>query len=454
MPSQSGNSYEELLMHPSLYQGCRNRSGLGYYLVNPTARSAVDIARGSLRCEYPKAGTVVLDLIKPSHSGRGKFRNQYYSREEVEKVIAELALCKERKAEIKTLSAHILYCEAWMEQDRQRRVNELNELRQSRLDAIIDHLRVLGYSDDDFSEVCNLSCARSISPLTNPRLSAGWGQIKSGVLACVHERRTKALIHDQNAILTARRKAFDRLYSDFKKTLEPLAWQMFPRNEVLYLLPTINKLLVSPDDTSVTDEDFRHGLRTIPEEVSLWINICSSLLSNMEAGARDWMLRAGNERFLLADVFPPPIANTLSLATTIFQCQRLLFVHHFICARPPVSKHLVTISGLDPDTATPDRMDEIGTFYACLGDDIHLSFSYVGTWRECIRSHQFSDCSQLPRFQKLNRSPSNDARVCWTCNRCDKCAEVFATRAQIIEHLFTEHKVSKPHVPWDFYAGY
>ncbi|ESK84450.1 hypothetical protein Moror_6214 [Moniliophthora roreri MCA 2997] len=436
------------------------------------------IPRVAFKRRYPDADRVVLDLVLPTSGGNRGARNGYYHCEEIEKVIQEIALCKRRKAKenynqkrkqfLKECSEHASRCEEWVAEDRSRKAEEADNVRESRIRAIYDRLRNMGYTEDDMQEVKWLQCVQRSTPLSEK----SWDMISPDVFAVIRGYRTSRMLRDNDGILATRRKTFDKVFLDYKNKLQPKQWRTLPSIETMYLFQTVNEILVCPDSKTISEEKLSTTLETIQDEVDCWIRTLKRILAEDIAEAID-MYMCSSRR---AEA-PPPRTTSLDLAMTVIQCVQcyhysstleaaVRHLHTSSCcegdllrvsqlfrySQVPTARLLVVKSGLDPQIATPDDMDEIGAFYQCL-DCEHHDDSFVATWRDHIRSH--TRWYNVPQFRLLAEQESpKDERACWACGHCNAHINGLVTRADVLEHVKVTHHVSKTHVPQDFfYAG-
>ncbi|KAK7034542.1 hypothetical protein VNI00_012389 [Paramarasmius palmivorus] len=436
------------------------------------------IPRGGFKRRYRGADPIVLDFVLPTSGGSRGANGGYYNCEEIGKVVEELGLCREskekdeyiqeRKDFLRECEEHARRCERWVAEYRARKTDETDSLCAARLQAIHKLLRDMGYSEDDMEDVEFLQCARRPTPLTDQ----SWKMISPSVIACIRGHRTFRMIEEDDGILASRRIMFDRLFTEYRRSLKPHQWRRLPSVETIRLLHPVNEVLVRPDSQPIVEKDLLALSETLRHEVECWITEQrQDLVADLEE-------ELGYLTPSEVEVCPKPEPRSLDLAVTVIRCYQcfrhwstlegaIRHLHTESCRRENhlqisrmfkwihslVARLLVIKSNLDVDSATPDDMDDLGAFYQCVACNQHESEPFIGTWRECVISH--THLSSVPRFKVLDEAGSpEDRRECWACNICNAHVDKLATRSGLLEHLKSKHQVNRARAPRDFfYSG-
>ncbi|KAI3603630.1 hypothetical protein WG66_006017 [Moniliophthora roreri] len=439
------------------------------------------ISGQKFRSHFPNADKkVVLDLVIPTNIGNNL--TNYYSLDDIEGVIAELKACKgkkqveqyiaQRKVDIQDVLQHIQVCKDWAKGEAQRRAKDANE----RFEVIESRLLAMGFVQGDIQVISWLSVVKRDAPFTE----RSWSMMKPEVLDSIYAARTFDFFKTVAPFFQQRCEVVQRLYAQSKQTRIPGEWRDYPSIGTIFILPSVNQILVRLETENATEEDFRAALEGPNQD---WRPLEIGIQESVQKEKRE------HPTFLSPDM--------IDLATTLCHCARCQsytgpyrdVIRHLFgqsCRvgilqskmhwnfgnlrnrlrpeRSVVAKALVKVSGLDPKMTTADDMDEKALYYSCricqLGS---RGREFTGTWRECL-SHFHGTVSQSGHrysfslvaslqgnlFEVVDAAKTDD-RLCWCCSRCNAHVEHSVSKAAVIEYLNTEHKVYKPRIPQHFF---
>ncbi|KAK7030370.1 hypothetical protein VNI00_014114 [Paramarasmius palmivorus] len=350
-----------------------------------------------------------------------------------------------------------------MEQERGRALKEVKDAHFARMLEVKHRILQLGYSEQDDRSVqwFYLDLIHPKETLTDRR----WSAIMREVTSRIQDERAYRLSTDTDGVLATRRQFVSNLYTRYKGSLIPSQWRNLPPvNFAVTLLPSLYQLLLSPDTTVVPEEPIIAAFNTLPQAIDDWIQSATSNLAEERTAP-------------LADTFHAN-SSPWESATTIVKtmcCRRVTsslsaaLRHTCSATKSPgvplavpklqdgegkeTARRLAALSGLDPDSATADEMDDIGAFYRCINglrsSHAHVEPCFVGTWRPCIRyaieQAQYDECSRRPSWnpkwslcQDDEGVDRTDGRELWACGHCNAHVENLAKRAEVIQHVRLE----------------
>ncbi|ESK89205.1 hypothetical protein Moror_5212 [Moniliophthora roreri MCA 2997] len=414
---------------------------------------------------------------------------------------------KKRLAYNKKLQDHATECERWLSKHAERTEHEAEAAIAARFEAVKKHLFDMGYSDRDAQVVKHIRAVAKDTPLTKQ----SWASIKSTVLAEIRQDRMRRLLSDDTGILADRRRLVRRMLIEYKRVLTPKEWRHLPHVDTVCLLPAFRSLLVVPDGDSVTEATLKVAFESLATEVNAWTQPVEDIVAEDIDKHNDLLLlykshgtglyhddmdkvrplfNMSEEEF--EKLRPLSGRDSLELAMTVVECTQCRaswptfssgvrhachswYRHESDGERAPlelarrmdrVVMSLISQSGFDILTATADEMDDRGAFYKCLNTEVHdrdrpeANQEFIATWRELI-SHERKARGYIPRYYYNPKTPQRyqildddasrtDERICWTCSHCNAHVEDLVTRAEVIEHIKSEHGITEPHVPDDF----
>ncbi|KDQ08354.1 hypothetical protein BOTBODRAFT_569545 [Botryobasidium botryosum FD-172 SS1] len=317
------------------------------------------------------------------------------------------SLVGERRQTLKRLREHASKCESWLAHVYDKRIQECDDLRVSRVDSIKQRLIELGWENE--LEYCRhalvkLDCVKQPKALTDRM----WKNISQPLVAWITEFKAKR-------IESARHTSLIRLYKDFLKDLgsSPEGWPTV--HQVASFADFQAALHVDSDDTR--DDIFKKAMANLPESIQTWRNsIRDALVAQLPADGGQLAGEAAN--------MPE---HTLTLATSVLTAQEqkplyYLDVLLLVCVtekellrstagsdiqpwktvtadaihgRPlrikfdslgsSVVRCLLRECGLDPNTATPGDLDNLDARYHCLVCEPALRRAGMN-WKRAVNS--------------------------------------------------------------------
>ncbi|KAF9266032.1 hypothetical protein L218DRAFT_1075532 [Marasmius fiardii PR-910] len=419
---------------------------------------------------------------------------------------------QERIQLLERMKEHVQICERWKTKDQTRDMHESYDGRTIRREQIRRKMLELGYTEEDVerSGFTNLPSAIANNELTD----RGWALIKTSVIRALQMSRVcRAFASAASSVLLSRREMLSDAYNRYKRTLSPLQWRELPNlPTVMFMYPSIHSLFTVPDSHSIGTQEVGQAFNeTLPQIADLSAGVRSTLTEQLKRGEvatwRTNVMVFRDEEQSTGFVGPTPAPNeaSLDLASFIIHCDQCrsqfpsvqTAIHHLhcplccfstcafsvrfslnrlkdvICLRVSDSTHAVVsviqAAGMDVQTTTADQMDEKGNVFCCIRCE-NRGHTLVGTWRQCVK-HYGTRGSHLtwyssipdpvpgpedPLFKRVDDGGENhyeDQRKCWACARClvHLVDGGNVTRADVVEHLASEHDVSNPTIPADFF---
>ncbi|KAJ7650256.1 hypothetical protein FB45DRAFT_887444 [Roridomyces roridus] len=208
---------------------------------------------------------------------------------------------KRKREEVDKLNTHATACANWLANRVSDRSEELDGVRESRLEAIVDRLTALGWG----AEIHRHWDFRYHKLVRQPKLLTDriWANIKAPLIEFLTQKKTSRLEQEKRNIIQKRRHLAVKAYSDFVASL-PFGSITPPKYEVLCTEPfreLIEDTSIHPHE-EITLESFAEAISELPE-------FCT-----------DWRESKDEELVdILKEFKPKATEETLSLATTFFR---------------------------------------------------------------------------------------------------------------------------------------
>ncbi|KAK7034633.1 hypothetical protein VNI00_012275 [Paramarasmius palmivorus] len=432
--------------------------------------------------------------------------NEYYSREEVEKIEKEL---EELKSRLPERLAYVVSREEYRDEQNSlyhRALGWLQDYRKSEEDevcairakAIQKRFVELGYSDEDAQKISKSSHLREPKKLTDRE----WDFVKEEALELMSEYRVTLVCKNPiGRVFVQRRELVRETYTQFKKALGPGKWLRTPPLEAICRFPEVLKILILPDNVVCTSADFSGALelcRSVIEQWSDGVSVSGGVrrgrINEIAKNAFGPNFTGEYPEILDSTYYSPRYAKDCDkLAVYGFRCNRcphynqptsiftsldVAFSHNkcylttgasleclphkpWVDLQGPHYVHiqLLYLSQLKIATTTVDDMDTRGDFFKCLdcaaSPDPEKRARSVATWRECIIKHRHSPLYEPNEVKfEIVHEEVEDVRQCWACAHCNVHVDALVTRREVHDHLLDVHSISDPSVPGDFlYAG-
>lgn len=386
---------------------------------------------------------------------------RYQSEEEMSQWIAK------RKAQVKASNEHAALCEAWDAERQAGRDEELQNARDVRKAEILRRLKELGWADEirhlDLTVFGDHELVRKPQPLTE-RI---WRRIQGPLLEYLEGVKTERLAQEKMAALCSRRDILVEAYREFRLA-KPFRTVLPGLGDIVTIQEIARVIENTPYDQVLTKSDLRALLDAVPQSYfDDWRDRCDTALVGVLNSSRrktSWTkadLKLATTVFAYKDGFSNlsyPLVlvsddltrlpwNTKlghdSLAAT---CRETPWSSKFLRApHRHIVKELVVLAGLDPKTATPEEMDELDPWYACLNHPIK-GRPYAMTWRYAL-----SLTERDLKFELLSKDDANQARsyvedvlgLLHVESMCVHCHARFAAStlaaSQLMEHLTDAH---------------
>ncbi|KAF6751122.1 hypothetical protein DFP72DRAFT_908530 [Ephemerocybe angulata] len=366
-------------------------------------------------------------------------------------------------------------------------------------DRIRERFIPLGYSKVDIDRGVD-DCVQEYYGTYRGRIpklrDADWMEFRKKCEPYIKEAQKYRLERELKAAKEERMELFRSCCEQFLSTMRPSERQHCPPVEVFRALPEISSLVDAPLGTSVKAEDFQpfvanlathisnyktrqreEALATLPAEyrsmadpfeLARFILRCDMHLQYQEI---DW-----NEvcsKFMVT--WPMVTSHTCEAWTRFFYEQApgpeslpKIALHERASAR---AVELITMSGLDPDTATVRDMDERGALFVC--NRCPSQTVTVHTWRTAVfhpdawnQSKCQGEClargDNPVRFRLANemetkhaREISRDGAPVWSCDHCTMhLRPIDATsKSDVGHHLKNIHGIVDPKEGVDFFLN-
>ncbi|KAJ7687738.1 hypothetical protein B0H17DRAFT_1069589 [Mycena rosella] len=200
--------------------------------------------------------------------------------------------------------AHSIICDQW--RDRVERAE-----RQTKLDALKDKFKALGYLDPELSGL-QVDDRKMIAQFDLPISEPAWEVMRTALESSVKDKRRDRLIKDHPDIMKGRQVLAREAYVVYASTVVPKDAPYLPTLEGLDAIPEIRAICERERDVDINSADFA-GL---PSIVTDWVNTKRAKLSEL-----------ANSRAV-----PEMTTDRFNLASTIFRCK----IEHDPLGRPPM----------------------------------------------------------------------------------------------------------------------
>ncbi|KAJ8074066.1 hypothetical protein PM082_012358 [Marasmius tenuissimus] len=237
---------------------------------------------------------------------------------------------------------------------------------------------------------------------------------------------------------------FAEVWERIGLSLRPIETRDLPTpsdiTEEISLDKSVSRLIVAPDNVSVTQGDFE--------------NLREEILQMMYQVRREIQQRPSN--FYDQDpIFAGDKAIYLSFGLTPLRPSESLYS----AGSPEVFEAFSRLSavGFDPFLMTPDQMDARRDVFRCTSRG--CSHSFEGSWREWLTHVYYEHEDGLegehnPNWTdiafELVHGRQDTESFGWSCNHCHEVSsEAVST---VMEHLNREHGIPAPQIPDDFFV--
>ncbi|KAI0077451.1 hypothetical protein K474DRAFT_1661710 [Panus rudis PR-1116 ss-1] len=194
------------------------------------------------------------------------------------------ACLNEMQEKTKVIEKHAIECRHWVHRKKLNRQQELNDVRETRFEAIVQKLREEGWGPevefmDDDDEVsfdshplADVPIVRQPKPLT----SRGWLKVFEGILPLLQDARRSRLKRERRQVIRARLELLGKCVEKFG----PEYRYILPRVPDLAVTPACETLIRRPSDMEVTEDMFNSSLRPILGPiVTQWERNCKEQLA-------------------------------------------------------------------------------------------------------------------------------------------------------------------------------
>ncbi|KAJ7754968.1 hypothetical protein DFH07DRAFT_822306 [Mycena maculata] len=317
---------------------------------------------------------------------------------------------KERKELVKTLKELTKECEAWSETLAENRSTELADLRQERYNGIVAKLTEIGWGAeiDGILPADSLKTHKLVKQPT-ALTERTWNTIKPEMVRYMEEMKVKRLAREHAAIVVKRKVIATKVLRTFKRSQLPWT-EVMPGGADFCEFPEIKDVLLAAAEVDVNEQTFEAMIPDFPRMMAAWreglvqelVKVCkrSGVVREDEADndikARlplatsvykctgcndddDGYVGFGStfEAHCRPLFWPRVLAHRCLTQTPDFYVTMMLFMNATrdvawrasqlavdLVAAEIVEK-VVTVCGLDPNTATVEDMDAVDARLAC-----------------------------------------------------------------------------------------
>ncbi|KAF9469536.1 hypothetical protein BDZ94DRAFT_5246 [Collybia nuda] len=244
-----------------------------------------------------------------------------------------------RRNLVKDIQHHAVLCEIWSQSQLSQRSYELQQLREDRLQAIIERLEGLGWEKDVQSIEYPDSLEEHKLVKRPQRLTDSiWGRIKGPILEFMAGMREKRLLRERAELILERKNTAAQFLRTYKNARLPYI-EILPERLDFSEFPPIKTILELPSEVDVTEATFDSVLPQLPSLIEGWRGeINQKMIRTMKVNEVAARQHASISRMMLLwgedpDEMDHPeldeststetdeeAATRMKLATTVFQC--------------------------------------------------------------------------------------------------------------------------------------
>ncbi|KAJ6576433.1 hypothetical protein DFH09DRAFT_1451602, partial [Mycena vulgaris] len=350
---------------------------------------------------------------------------------------------RQHKAEeVAELNDHAQLCATWAANRSNDRINELDEARRLRREAIVQRLTALGWGDEIPLHGHEFDCHKLVK---QPRQLTDriWKNIESSLVELLTGLKKERLEQERRNIVKERRLLAVQVYHKYRDTF-PSDVLFPPKVDMIRTEPfraVIEDTPVHPEE-KVTEESFAAALLHVPQF------------------SDDWRRSKDKELLqIMKKTSPQSVEADLQLASTFFACSdygtsepigypRILFtaaptvlsyrhdgwdgegdqplrdclreeawndasVIRFNNTASRIVRSVLLACGLDPDVTTTSELDEIDPVMECLNCNHDVQGRFVMRWIQTVRLAKSSPFRLDPRYFQTTHHCG--LRATWKC---------------------------------------
>ncbi|KAL1741932.1 hypothetical protein HDZ31DRAFT_84506 [Schizophyllum fasciatum] len=326
-------------------------------------------------------------------------------------VAAKKAWLTESAAEFKKVLEHAGICEAWEEQQRQKRRAEVDRIKAERLAEIYDRLKALDrydelkktyYSEREFKELAFVS---KVQPLTEEE----WEQNRDQIVQFVDELKVKRLANERRRTLEDRYRLLSQVYTAFLDGKSRRDRGFFPSVCDICSYEEVTTFIEAmPVEQELPKEDIHTLIDKLAQsKFPAWRAAREDeLVGMLNARDKERERPATKADFNLATSvfiryysspvwYPEVLSERHDPRSVVYNVQAWSAeavtapVDHL-----HIAKQLIQLAGLDPETATPADMDARDIWFARAKDlRKRKEGLFVMNWRGALANRERNkDC--------------------------------------------------------------
>ncbi|KAL1752934.1 hypothetical protein FB107DRAFT_277242 [Schizophyllum commune] len=340
---------------------------------------------------------------------------------------------RSRVSSMKKAWEHAKICETWEQDVRQQKRAEEQRARKARHEAIIRKLKELGWSDElKHKSAHELLLVHPLVRSTQP-LTEDWDAIRDPILEFVNEQQKKRLAQERCEVLQTRYSALKTMYVEYLRqrsnSLTPKT--VFPGVGDLVTFPEVAKLIEgTPLKAEVDPKAMRNLIRQLAKtKFAEWRTTCETALIALlnaadptrtrpvtiadlklaatvfstSSGTSHWWYPEVLEQHSSALMYGPPDCPESFVGQRAWSTNNI----RVDVSRLRRAETLITMAGLNPQTATPADIDQLDPWFAFARDMSRgKAGRYAMTWRYAMSGQEEDPRGQgVPNIIKL--SPEN-----------------------------------------------
>ncbi|KAH9920083.1 uncharacterized protein B0H18DRAFT_1122178 [Fomitopsis serialis] len=233
---------------------------------------------------------------------------------------------REQRQRVQAIQDLAQACTLWATKRANIRAQELDQIRQRRLEFIVSKLRDMGWGEEldmlpsDMLPLADHAHVRLSKDITE----RGWEKIRDEVASVMQHNKDLRMARERSAVLRERLQTLASVISATRDVFgRSPATESCPKFPDYALMPQFRALVEAPNEERIDEEAFKDLRTALPTLDARWKAEQVSLLQNMLAKALGRIPEGGSAEVEgQGDPLDHPYADLFHLAMAVFECQR------------------------------------------------------------------------------------------------------------------------------------